>query len=119
MVLLSNLVVCIDCSFHNVSTTQEADYPDHPQPPAQIAENISTKEPEISSDVHAALENDQPKPEATLTPEGPQLLVVHTAPTYSNFGLVPPVLGSQFTTVEGAEPQAHEASHVPGFVVSL
>ncbi|XP_010942881.1 uncharacterized protein [Elaeis guineensis] len=104
-------------TFHNVSTTQEADYPDHLQPPAQIAENISTKEPEISSNVLAAPENDQPKPEASLAPESPQYSVVHTAHTYSNFGLVPPTVSSQFRTVEGAEPQSHEASHVSGFVV--
>ncbi|XP_038975945.1 GBF-interacting protein 1-like isoform X1 [Phoenix dactylifera] len=103
--------------FHNVSTTQEADYPDHPQPPAQIAENTSAKEPEISSNILAAPENDQPKPEATLAPEGAQYSVVHSASTYSNFGLIPPVLGSQCTTLEGAEPQSREASHLSGFVV--
>lgn len=120
MVLLSVIWwFCIECSIHSVPATREAEYLDHLQPPVQIAENILSKELQISSNIPTSPENDQPKREATLDQEGPQYSVVCTAPTYLNLGPVPPVLGSHFATLEGAESQSREASCIPGFVVSL
>ncbi|XP_008797741.2 GBF-interacting protein 1-like isoform X4 [Phoenix dactylifera] len=98
-------------------TSQEVDYPDHPQSPIQMPENFSCREADIPSSVPAAPEYDQSKETAALAPEGPQYSVVHTAPSYSAFGLVPQMLGSQLVPFESSESQARDTTHLPSFVV--
>ncbi|KAF8409763.1 hypothetical protein HHK36_005842 [Tetracentron sinense] len=95
-------------------TTQEGDYPDHPQSPLQVPEHLSSGEDDVSSS--AVPEYDQSKKETALPPGGPQYSVVHTAPNYS-FGFLPPVLGSQLAQFESSEPQAHDVSRLPSFVI--
>ncbi|KAJ6824574.1 GBF-interacting protein 1-like [Iris pallida] len=104
-------------SEQTASTTHETDYADQPRSVPQMPEHLSSREQEISTSIPAAPENDQLKPEAAVAPEGSQYSVVHTAPTYSNFGLIPQILGNQFTTFEGAELQARDATRIPSFVV--
>lgn len=53
-----------------------------------------------------------------LPPVGPHYPFVHTAPTYSSFGLMPPILGTQFAPFDSSKPQEHDVSSLPGFVVS-
>ncbi|XP_010942572.1 GBF-interacting protein 1-like isoform X4 [Elaeis guineensis] len=98
-------------------TFQEVDYPDHPQSPSQVPENFSCREADIPSSVPAAPEYDQSKEAASLAPEGPQYSVVHTAPSYSAFGLVPQMLGSQLAAFESSESQTHDTTRLPSFVV--
>ncbi|KAJ6832300.1 GBF-interacting protein 1-like [Iris pallida] len=104
-------------SEQTASNTHETDYADQPQSVPQMPELLSSREPEISSSVPTEPEYDQLKPEVSVAQEGSQYSVVHTAPTYSNFGFVPQILGNQFTTFEGAEPQARDATRIPSFVV--
>ena len=131
------IVIVIECSVQIASTSvQEADIADHsrspakmpenltsssdhPESPAEIPEHLTSREPDISSSIPTPSEYDQSKTEAASAPDGSQYSVVHTAPTYSNFGLVPPMLGNQFATFEGAEPQARDATHTPSFLVSF
>ncbi|KAG1326714.1 putative GBF-interacting protein 1-like [Cocos nucifera] len=98
-------------------TFQEVDYPDHPQSPIQMPENFSCREADIPSSVPAAPEYDQSKEAASLAPEGPQYSVVHTAPSYSAFGLVPQMLGSQLASFESSESQTRDTTRLPSFVV--
>lgn len=104
-------------STENASTAQEGDYPDHPQSPAHVAENLSPGEADVPSSISPGPEYEQPKSETVLPPGGPQYSVVHTNPNHSAFGLMPPILGSQFSPFENSEPQARDGSRVPSFVV--
>ncbi|PKU69692.1 GBF-interacting protein 1-like isoform X1 [Dendrobium catenatum] len=83
---------------------------------ASIPEN-QTVGLEILSSISPAAENDQSKSEGSLASEVLQHSVIHTAPVYSNFGLVPPMLGSHFSALESADPQAHETARLPSFIV--
>ncbi|KAJ6839306.1 GBF-interacting protein 1-like [Iris pallida] len=95
-----------------VSSTQNASTSNQEEENAEQPQSV----PDISSSMPIP-EYDQVKPEAALAQEGSQYSVVHTAPTYSNFGLVPQILGNQFATFDGAEPQARDATSIPSFVV--
>ncbi|OVA08274.1 Protein of unknown function DUF1296 [Macleaya cordata] len=90
----------------------EVDYHHHPQSPRNMPENSSPGEVEST-----VPEYDQSKPEMALPPAGPHYSVVHTAPTYSSFGLMPPMLGTQFASFDSSEPQGRDVSRLPGFVV--
>ncbi|KAG1364306.1 GBF-interacting protein 1-like [Cocos nucifera] len=105
-------------SSHDASLdAQEADYPDRPESSTQIPENFSTMAADVSSSVPSAPEYIQSKQEAALSPEGPQYSVVHAAPSYSAFGLVPQMHGSQLGPFESSESQARDAPCPPSFVV--
>lgn len=84
-----------------------------------MPENLMPREPELSSTIPAAPEYDQSKTEAAPATDSSQHSVIHTSPAYSNFGLVPQMLGNQFATVEGAEPQARDVTRIPSFLVSF
>ncbi|OVA19746.1 Protein of unknown function DUF1296 [Macleaya cordata] len=103
-------------SNQNVSQdAQEGDYSDNSPSPMEVPENISSGVANVSS--CAVSDYDQSKSETALPPGGPQYSVVHTVPTYSTFGLMPPMLGTQFAPFDSSEPQARDASRLPGFVV--
>ncbi|KAJ6824682.1 GBF-interacting protein 1-like [Iris pallida] len=103
---------------HASASTEEPEYADQPQSAPQMPELVSSREPDTSSSIPTSPEYDQVKPpEATVAQEGPQYSVVHTAPIYSNFGLVPQILGNQFATFDGSEPQACDGTRIPSFVV--
>lgn len=105
-------------SVQNLSPTdQEGDEPDHPPSPTHTPQNVSPGEADVPSSISPGPEYDQSKSEAMLPPGGPQYSVVHTAPNYSAFGLMPPMLGSQFAPFESSETQAPVASRLPSFVV--
>ncbi|MQL79466.1 hypothetical protein Taro_011905, partial [Colocasia esculenta] len=105
-------------STQNASTTQEQDFSDNPDSPPQMQmpQNLSSGEADISS-ISAVPEYDQNKQEVAVAQEGPQFSVVHTAPAYSTFELVPPMLGNQFAPFESSELQACDATSIPSFVV--
>ncbi|XP_077217604.1 uncharacterized protein LOC143851971 isoform X2 [Tasmannia lanceolata] len=103
-------------SNQNASPTIQEDYPDLTHSPAHIPKSLSSGEADISSDIPPVPEYDQSKPEAAASAGGPQYSV-HTAPNYPGFGLMPPMLGTQFAPFEGSEPQARDVSRIPSFVV--
>lgn len=96
-----------------LATAEEGDYPDHPESPPHVSENISSGEGDISSS--SAPEYDS-KQEIALPPGGHQYSTVHTSPNYS-FGFVPPILGSQLAPFESSESQARDVTRLPSFVV--
>ncbi|XP_068637661.1 GBF-interacting protein 1-like isoform X2 [Aristolochia californica] len=96
---------------------EEGEYPNHPQSSTHMQENLLHSEPDASSAISPGPEYDPTKPETALPPGGPHYSVVHTAPNYSTFGLVPPMLGNQFSPFESSEPQARDATRIPSFVV--
>lgn len=98
------------------SAAKEAKFSESPQSPEQVPDSYSTKETDVSTDTPAAVEYDQSKQDAALTPEEPQNLVVQSASSYPPIGLIPH-LGSQFTPFETSEPQARDASRLPSFLV--
>ncbi|XP_043689113.1 GBF-interacting protein 1-like isoform X2 [Telopea speciosissima] len=99
-------------SNHNAfPAAQEEGYPDHPQSPTQMPENLSSGEADVSSS-----QVTESKPETLLPSGGPQYSVVHTAANYS-FGFMPPVVGGQLAPFESSEPQARDVSRLPSFVV--
>ncbi|KAK8936520.1 hypothetical protein KSP39_PZI012782 [Platanthera zijinensis] len=71
-----------------------------------------SEELDIPSSISPGAENHQSKFEASSNLELHHS-VIHTAPVYSNFGLVPPMLGSHFPAVKSADPQAHDTARVP------
>ncbi|KAK8962842.1 hypothetical protein KSP40_PGU006971 [Platanthera guangdongensis] len=75
-----------------------------------------SEELDIPSSISPGAENHQSKLEASSNSELHHS-VIHTAPVYSNFGLVPPMLGNHFPAVKSADPQAHDTARVPTFVV--
>ncbi|ONK79339.1 uncharacterized protein A4U43_C01F5360 [Asparagus officinalis] len=90
---------------------------DYPQPSTEMPENLTSEEPDSSSSTPAPPEFNQSKAEAAPNLESSQYSVVHTSPTYSNFGLVPQMLGNQFAAVESSESQPRDANHIPSFLV--
>ncbi|XP_068643175.1 GBF-interacting protein 1-like isoform X2 [Aristolochia californica] len=96
---------------------EEGEYPSHPQSPTHVQENLLPSEPDASSGISPGPECDETNSETALPPGGPQYSVVHAAPNYSTFGLVSPMLSSQFAPFESSEPQARDATRVPSFVV--
>ncbi|URD92626.1 hypothetical protein MUK42_01212 [Musa troglodytarum] len=98
------------------SAAQEADSPDHHQSPEQVPDSYSTKEAGVSASKSDAAEYDQSKQQANVSPEGPQNLVIQSAPSYPSLGMAPQVLGSQFSPFENSEPQARDSSRLPNFL---
>ncbi|MCL7051641.1 hypothetical protein MKW94_017785 [Papaver nudicaule] len=99
-------------SIQNVSpNSDDGDYHNDAQSPTNMPESSSPGDVE-----NAVPEYDHSKPEMTLPPVGPHYSVVHTAPAYSTFGLMPPMLGTQFAPFDSSEPQARDVSRLPGFV---
>ncbi|KAK9285319.1 hypothetical protein L1049_024510 [Liquidambar formosana] len=96
------------------ATAEEGDYPDPPQSPTHVPENLSSVEGDISSS--AVPEYNESKQETALLHGGHQYSVVHTSPNY-NFGFVPPMLGSHLAPFENSESQARDVSRLPSFVV--
>ncbi|KAI3920468.1 hypothetical protein MKX01_000807 [Papaver californicum] len=99
-------------SVQNTSpNSDEGDYHNDAQSPRNMPENSTPGNVES-----AEPEYDHSKPEMTLPPVGPHYSVVHTAPAYPTFGLMPPMLGTQFAPFDSSEPQARDVSHLPGFI---
>ncbi|KAJ4730253.1 GBF-interacting protein 1-like [Melia azedarach] len=96
-----------------LTSTEVGDYPDHPQSPTQVPENLSG-EGDVS--VSAVPEYNEPKQENALLSGGQQYSVVHTNPNYS-FGFGPPMLGSQIAPFENSDSQARDVTRLPSFVV--
>ncbi|KAI3891465.1 hypothetical protein MKW92_034181 [Papaver armeniacum] len=101
-------------SIQNTSpNSDEGDYHNDAQSPRDIPENSTLGDAET-----AVPEYDQSKPEMAQPPMGPHYSVVHTAPTYSTFGLMPPMLGTQFAPFDSSEPQARDVSSGNSMVLS-
>lgn len=98
-----------------MATAEAGDYPDHPQSPAHVPENLSGEGDVTAS---AVQEYNETKQDNTLLSVGPQYSMVHTSPNYS-FGFMPPMLGSQFAPFENSESQARDVSQLQSFVVSV
>ncbi|XP_057955419.1 GBF-interacting protein 1-like isoform X2 [Malania oleifera] len=96
-------------------STEEGDYPVHPQSPTHVLENLSSVEGDVSA-ATAVPEYNEPKQETALPPGGHSHPVVHTSAGYS-VGFVPPMLGSQITPVESSESQGRDFTRLPSFVV--
>ncbi|XP_050382109.1 GBF-interacting protein 1-like isoform X3 [Argentina anserina] len=97
-----------------LASADESDFPDCPQSPTQILENLSSGEGDVTSS--AAQGHNEHKHDTVLASGGHQLPVANTAPNYS-FGIVPPILGSQLAAFENSESQARDISRLPSFVV--
>ncbi|XP_008229782.1 PREDICTED: mucin-12 isoform X2 [Prunus mume] len=97
-----------------LATANEDDYPDHPQSPTHVPENISSGEGDVSSS--ATQGQNESKHDTALPSGGHQFSVAHTSPNYS-FGFVPPILGSQLAPFENSESQPRDISRLPSFVV--
>ncbi|XP_020415001.1 GBF-interacting protein 1-like isoform X1 [Prunus persica] len=97
-----------------LATANEDDYPDHPQSPTHVPENISSGEVDVSSS--ATQGQNESKHDTALPSGGHQFSVAHTSPNYS-FGFVPPILGSQLAPFENSESQPRDISRLPSFVV--
>uniref|UniRef100_A0A5B7ACS6 GBF-interacting protein 1 N-terminal domain-containing protein n=1 Tax=Davidia involucrata TaxID=16924 RepID=A0A5B7ACS6_DAVIN len=97
-----------------LATAEEGGYPDHPQSPTHVPENLSSGEGDVSS--NAVPEYSESKPETALPPGSNQYSMVHTSPNYS-FGFMPPMLSSQLAPFESSESQARDVSRLPSFVV--
>ncbi|KAF7833210.1 GBF-interacting protein 1-like [Senna tora] len=95
-------------------TAEMGDYPDHPQSPTNVPENLSSNEVDVSSS--AIQEYNEAKQDAPLPSGGQQYSVVNTSPNYS-FGFVPPMLGTQLPPFDTSEAQARDISRLPSFVV--
>lgn len=109
----------LNCSSRDEShdVAEENTYSDDQQP--ERPENNSSSAADCLSNISPAADYDQSKADVSLVTEASQRSIIHTAPVYSNFGLVPQKIGSPFPTFEGAELHARDTSHLPGFVVSL
>ncbi|XP_020109661.1 GBF-interacting protein 1-like isoform X2 [Ananas comosus] len=93
------------------STIEGAVDLEHQQSPKQISENLPLRDSERPNISEKAEENHS-REDTALAPEVPQQSVVQITPSYSNFGLVPPVLGNQLAAFEGSEAQAHDTSRL-------
>ncbi|KAK4846920.1 hypothetical protein QYF36_023271 [Acer negundo] len=96
-----------------LATAEVGAYPDHPQSPAHVPENLSGEGDVAAS---AVPEYNETKQDSALLSGGPQYSMVHTSPNY-NFGFVPPMLGSQFAPFENSDSQARDVSRLPSFLV--
>ncbi|KAG0465057.1 hypothetical protein HPP92_019221 [Vanilla planifolia] len=92
---------------NNYADDQQADAPD----------DHSSNVADIPSDISPATDYVKAKPVVTLAAEGPHQSVIHAAPAYSNFGLVPQMLGSPFAPFESQDIQTRDTARLPGFVV--
>ncbi|KAE9615171.1 putative GBF-interacting protein [Lupinus albus] len=102
-------------SSQNAAVTSEVgDYPDHPQSPTNVPENLSSSEVDGSSS--AIQEYNESKEDTALPPEGHQYSEVLTSPNYS-YGFVPPIFGNQVTPFDNSETQPRDISRLPNFVV--
>ncbi|XP_019431617.1 PREDICTED: GBF-interacting protein 1-like isoform X2 [Lupinus angustifolius] len=102
-------------SSQNAAVTSEVgDYPDHPQSPTNVPENLSSSEVDGSSS--AIQEYNESKQDTALPPEGHQYSEVHTSPNYS-YGFVPPIFANQVTPFDSSETQPRDISRLPSFVV--
>ncbi|KAL4598728.1 hypothetical protein ACB092_11G078200 [Castanea dentata] len=97
-----------------LATAEEGDYPDHPQSPTRVPENLSSGDGDVSSS--AIPEYTESKQDTTLPSGGHQYSMVQTSPTYG-FGFVPPMIGSQLAPVENCESQVRDVSRVPSYIV--
>lgn len=112
------LLTCHVFSFssQNAAVTSEVgDYPDHPQPPTNVPENLSSSEVDGSSS--AIEEYNESKQDTALPSGGHQYSGMHTSPDNS-YGFVPPMLGTQLTPFDNSETQTRDISRLPSFVVS-
>lgn len=98
-----------------METADEEDYPEHPLSPTHVPENVSSADGGVSST--ATPGQNESKQDTGLPSGGHQYSMVNTSSNY-NFGLVPPILGSQLAPLENSESQAREVSRLPSFVVS-
>ena len=96
--------------------TGEGDYPDYPQSPRHVPENLLAGEGDVSSTTFP--EYTESKKETSLPLEGDQYSMVHTSPSYS-FGFMPPMVNSQIAPFESSDAQARDVSRLPSFVVSF
>ncbi|PSS16068.1 GBF-interacting protein like [Actinidia chinensis var. chinensis] len=94
--------------------TGEGDYPDYPQSPRHVPENLLAGEGDVSSTTFP--EYTESKKETSLPLEGDQYSMVHTSPSYS-FGFMPPMVNSQIAPFESSDAQARDVSRLPSFVV--
>ncbi|XP_057461579.1 uncharacterized protein LOC130751873 isoform X1 [Actinidia eriantha] len=96
--------------------TGEGDYPDYPQSPRHVPENLLTGEGDVSSTI--APEYSESKKETSLLPvlNGHQYSMIHTSPSYS-FDFMSPMVSSQIAPFESSESQACDVSRLPSFVV--
>ncbi|KAA8526638.1 hypothetical protein F0562_008159 [Nyssa sinensis] len=97
-----------------LATAEEGGYPDHPQSPTHVPENLSSGEGDVSC--NAVTEYSESKPETALPPGSNQYSMIPTSPSY-NLGFMPPMLSSQLTSFESSESQARDVSRLPSFVV--
>ncbi|KAJ7960226.1 GBF-interacting protein 1-like isoform X2 [Quillaja saponaria] len=95
-------------------TPEVGDYPEHPQSPTNVPENLSSGVADVSSSV--IQDYNESKQESAFPSGDHQYSVVQTSPNYS-FGLVPPMLGTQLAAFENSESQARDVSRLPSFVV--
>ncbi|MQL89168.1 hypothetical protein Taro_021735 [Colocasia esculenta] len=99
------------------SANQEEQYPEHhPETSSQMPDSPSNNEGDNSLNSCVVSDFEQPNEASGVAEGGAQFSVVHTAPAYSAFGLVPPMLGSQLAPFESSESQAREASRVASFI---
>lgn len=92
----------------------QGDYAHHLESPKDVPDNSSNIEPHLSST--SVNEYDESNQETSAPVANPQYSVVHTAPNY-NFGIMPPILGTQFAPFDTSEPQSRDTSRIPSFVV--
>lgn len=97
-----------------IETADEGDYPEHLQSPTRVPENLPSAEVDVSS--NAISGPNESKQDTGLPSGGQQYSMANTSGTY-NFGLVPPILGSQLAPLENSETQARDVSRLPSFVV--
>ncbi|KAK8968777.1 hypothetical protein KSP40_PGU018369 [Platanthera guangdongensis] len=93
---------------------QENIYSEDQQP--EMPENHLSSITDISSNIFTDADYDQSKEVAT---DRSQHSVIHAAPVFSNFGLMPQMVSSPFSNFQGTDIHAREATRLPGFVVSI
>ncbi|KAH9793804.1 Flocculation protein [Citrus sinensis] len=98
---------------NTLTAAEVGNYPDHPQSPTHVQENLSGEGDDSAS---AVTEYTESKQDTESLSGGQQYSMVHTSPNYS-FGLVPPMLGNQFASFENSDSQARDVSRLPSFVV--
>ncbi|XP_060958808.1 GBF-interacting protein 1-like isoform X2 [Cannabis sativa] len=102
-------------SIQNVlETADKEDYPENPQSPAHVSENISSVEGDVSS--NATPGHNESKQDTGLLAGAHQYASVNTPSNY-NFGPLPPILGGQLGPLENSESQARDVSRLQSFVV--
>ncbi|GMH12002.1 hypothetical protein Nepgr_013843 [Nepenthes gracilis] len=91
-----------------LATSEEGDYADHLQSPAQVPETMSSGNVDAPSSLVPDINDSK---EAT---GGPQQSIGHTS-AYS-FGPVPPMLGNPLAQFESSETQGQDVYRIPGSV---